>query len=134
MFCFLLRQLLKLQKNSGILLKTENIIREIQFVNVCSVQVRNTYYMCVYRQVSWPAGHITILLPVVRATERSASAPSPQQDGGGGGGRGDVGQKNLNPDHVPSGGPKNVCTFFNFWVTFPAKDNTRGSFHPYKTV
>ena len=53
-----------------------------------SVQVRNTYYMCVYRQVSWPAGYITILLPVVRATERSASAPSPQQDGGGGGGQG----------------------------------------------
>ena len=123
---------MKLQKNSGILLKTENIITEIPFVNVCFSAGKE--YVCVYRQVSWPAGYITILLPVVRATERSASAPSPQQDGGGGGGRGDVCQKNLIPDHVPSEGPKNVCTFFNFWVTFTAKENTTGSFHPCKTV
>ena len=73
-------------------------------------------YMCVYRQVSWPAGYITILLPVVRATERSASAPSPQQDGGGGGGGagGTFAKKILSPIMCPRKVQKMSVRFLTF--------------------
>ena len=105
---------MKLQKNSGILLKTENIITEIQFVNVRFSVGKD--YVCVYRQVSWPAGYITILLPVVRATERSASAPSPQQDGGGGGGGagGTFAKKILSPIMCPRKVQKMSVRFLTF--------------------